>query len=158
MDTLNEIELWLDGLALNDYLRIKVFARAIDMTGSETPPGELEGDAEIYSEDIPVYLKSTGTAMTRIPFRLDVAIPEGAFPLISVEAFLPENGSSEVIGYLGVTVQRSILPQHYPFSLSAAGIVDGELMAEHGQPLVTGKQQRLLTLLLIKSRKIFPGK
>ncbi|MDQ5108404.1 hypothetical protein RCD82_27990, partial [Klebsiella pneumoniae] len=38
MDTLNEIELWLDGLALNDYLRIKVFARAIDMTGSETPP------------------------------------------------------------------------------------------------------------------------
>jgi hypothetical protein len=43
MDTLNEIELWLDGLALNDYLRIKVFARAIDMTGSETPPGELEG-------------------------------------------------------------------------------------------------------------------
>ncbi|MFH2523866.1 hypothetical protein, partial [Klebsiella pneumoniae] len=101
MDTLNEIELWLDGLALNDYLRIKVFARAIDMTGSETPPGELEGDAEIYSEDIPVYLKSTGTAMTRVPFRLDVAIPEGAFPLISVEAFLPENGSSEVIGYLG---------------------------------------------------------
>ncbi|HDT3176508.1 TPA: SGNH/GDSL hydrolase family protein [Klebsiella pneumoniae subsp. pneumoniae] len=101
MDTLNEIELWLDGLALNDYLRIKVFARAIDMTGSKTPPGELEGDAEIYSEDIPVYLKSTGTAMTRIPFRLDVAIPEGAFPLISVEAFLPENGSSEVIGYLG---------------------------------------------------------
>jgi hypothetical protein len=77
--------------------------------------------------------------------------------LISVEAFLPENGSSEVIGYLG-PVQRSILPQHYPFSLSAAGIVDGELMTEHGQPLVTGKQQRLLTLLLIKSRKIFPGK
>ncbi|MBR7371642.1 hypothetical protein HCH43_02830 [Klebsiella pneumoniae] len=95
MKTLYSLDVWLDGVVLNHSLKVTVYGRSLSEKTNSTAPGALSGDIVLHQDTLLDVAKDDRMQKITLPF--DLSIPGGSFPIVAVEAFLPDGE----IGYLG---------------------------------------------------------
>lgn len=95
MKTLYYLDVWLDGVVLNQALKVTVYGRVLSEKANTAAPGMLSGDVVLRQDTLLGMAKDDRMQKITLPF--DLSIPSGVFPIIAIEALLPDGG----IGYLG---------------------------------------------------------